>query len=340
MRLAALALACGTLLGAAAASAGPAAKQGGDWTRFGYTSTRSNAGPAKTGLTAANVGSLVRQQVALGGTVDSSPLYVRGRTIKGAASRRLHRPDDIRARLRDRGGQRRRPLAVHAGGLRLLRRDAPDHDRQPGGRRRPRLRVLRLSGRARSQAHAGRRSRDRQRGMAGADHARPRPREDHVASGSVGQAGHRDDVELRRCPSVPGARGHDRSRQRPHRPRLERALQQPGRADGSHHLSERRGHEGPIRRVDLGSGRSRQAAGDGKPLGHDGERRVRRPRPLVDERARPVPRRRPPAQVLDAEKLGSTSRRKTSTSAAPARRCSRRTSSSRGARTESFDCWT
>lgn len=84
MRLAALALACGTLLAAASASAGPAAKQGGDWTRFGYGSSRSNSGPAKTGVTAANVGTLVRQEIALEGTVDSSPLYVRAAQIEGA----------------------------------------------------------------------------------------------------------------------------------------------------------------------------------------------------------------------------------------------------------------
>jgi len=83
VRLAAIALVCGTLLVAASASAGPAAKQGGDWTRFGYTSARSNAGPEKTGLTAGNVGSLVRQQIALEGTVDSSPLYVRAYRIEG-----------------------------------------------------------------------------------------------------------------------------------------------------------------------------------------------------------------------------------------------------------------
>src|SRR5215207_7898475 len=53
-------------------------RKGGDWTRFGYDAARSNAGPAATGITAANVRSLRRQRVVLEGTVDSSPIYLRG----------------------------------------------------------------------------------------------------------------------------------------------------------------------------------------------------------------------------------------------------------------------
>jgi outer membrane protein assembly factor BamB len=56
---------------------------GGDWTRFGYDAARHNAGPARTGITAANVGRLRRQRVALEGTVDSSPIYLRGVTVRG-----------------------------------------------------------------------------------------------------------------------------------------------------------------------------------------------------------------------------------------------------------------
>jgi outer membrane protein assembly factor BamB len=84
VRLAAIALVCGSLLAVASASAGPTAKEGGNWTRFGYSPTRSNEGPEKTGLTPGNVGRLVRQQVQLGGTVDSSPLYIRGKKIGDA----------------------------------------------------------------------------------------------------------------------------------------------------------------------------------------------------------------------------------------------------------------
>ena len=55
-----------------------------DWTRFGWDARRSNDDPNATGITAANVGSLVRQQVHLPGTVDSSPIYLHGVDVRGA----------------------------------------------------------------------------------------------------------------------------------------------------------------------------------------------------------------------------------------------------------------
>jgi len=55
-----------------------------DWTRFGYDASRSNDNPNATGITAANVGSLVRQQVELPGTVDGSALYLKGVTVEGS----------------------------------------------------------------------------------------------------------------------------------------------------------------------------------------------------------------------------------------------------------------
>ena len=67
---------------AACAAAGPAA--GSDWTRFGYDAARSNAGPASTGITAANVGKLHRQLVRLDGTVDASPIYLGGVRVRGS----------------------------------------------------------------------------------------------------------------------------------------------------------------------------------------------------------------------------------------------------------------
>jgi outer membrane protein assembly factor BamB len=75
------------LVAAACASAAPkhaALRAGGDWARFGYDAARRNAGPASTGITAANVGSLRRQRIALPGTADSSPIYLRGVSVKGA----------------------------------------------------------------------------------------------------------------------------------------------------------------------------------------------------------------------------------------------------------------
>jgi PQQ-like domain len=48
---------------------------GMDWTRFGYDAARHNQAPG-SGITAANVSKLVRKQVQLDGTVDSSPIYL------------------------------------------------------------------------------------------------------------------------------------------------------------------------------------------------------------------------------------------------------------------------
>src|SRR5438034_2989920 len=77
-------------LGVASACAGSnawpeqrAVKLGGDWTRFGYDAARHNAGPTRTGITAANVGRLRKQRVVLDGTVDASPIYLRGVTVRG-----------------------------------------------------------------------------------------------------------------------------------------------------------------------------------------------------------------------------------------------------------------
>ena len=54
-----------------------------DWTRFGWDAGRSSAPSGDVGITAANVGSLRRQQVHLDGTVDASAIYLHGVTIQG-----------------------------------------------------------------------------------------------------------------------------------------------------------------------------------------------------------------------------------------------------------------
>ena len=69
--------------GAAGAPADAAGRVGGDWTRFGYDAARSSAGPGATGITAANVARLRRQRIVLDGTVDSSPVYLRGVRVAG-----------------------------------------------------------------------------------------------------------------------------------------------------------------------------------------------------------------------------------------------------------------
>src|SRR5256886_16774420 len=54
-----------------------------DWTRFGWDAGGSNAPPIATGITEANVATLVRQQVAIDGTGDASPLYLHGGPVNG-----------------------------------------------------------------------------------------------------------------------------------------------------------------------------------------------------------------------------------------------------------------
>jgi hypothetical protein len=46
------------------------------WPRFGYDAARSNVFPKDTGITAANVAKLERQEVRLPGTADSSPIFL------------------------------------------------------------------------------------------------------------------------------------------------------------------------------------------------------------------------------------------------------------------------
>jgi hypothetical protein len=81
-------VACGTGGGATNGVAGArktVAAPGTDWTRFGWDARRSNDDPHATGITAANLAQLNRQQVRLPGTVDSSPIYLHGASIRGAA---------------------------------------------------------------------------------------------------------------------------------------------------------------------------------------------------------------------------------------------------------------
>jgi hypothetical protein len=54
-----------------------------DWTRFGWDAGGSNAATIAAGITAANVTTLVRQQVAIEGTVDASAIYLHGVTVSG-----------------------------------------------------------------------------------------------------------------------------------------------------------------------------------------------------------------------------------------------------------------
>src|SRR5437870_11957738 len=55
-----------------------------DWTRFGWDASRSNASPDSTGITAANISTMRRQQITLDGTVDASPIYLHGVRVNSA----------------------------------------------------------------------------------------------------------------------------------------------------------------------------------------------------------------------------------------------------------------
>jgi outer membrane protein assembly factor BamB len=78
-----LAIAAACLLVALPASARSSAA-GVDWPVFGYDAARHGSAPG-SGITAANVAKLTRQQVRLDGTVDSSPIYLHGVQVHGAA---------------------------------------------------------------------------------------------------------------------------------------------------------------------------------------------------------------------------------------------------------------
>lgn len=54
-----------------------------DWPQFGWDAAKSNAPAVSVGITAANVGSVKRQQITIDGTVDSSAIYLHGVTVKG-----------------------------------------------------------------------------------------------------------------------------------------------------------------------------------------------------------------------------------------------------------------
>jgi len=71
-RLALLVAAAAAIVGTASSADNPGSH---DWPVYGYDAARHNASPDTT-ITAANVSHLRRRQVQLGGTVDSSPIYV------------------------------------------------------------------------------------------------------------------------------------------------------------------------------------------------------------------------------------------------------------------------
>src|SRR5438477_12145861 len=78
-----VALACASHSEAPPPGGGPPGAH--DWTRFGWDAGGSNAPPIATGITAANVATLVRQQVVIDGTVDASAIYLHGVPVNGGS---------------------------------------------------------------------------------------------------------------------------------------------------------------------------------------------------------------------------------------------------------------
>src|SRR5881394_1411234 len=62
----------------------PVAVDTRDWTRFNVDEGRSAVFASSTGITAATLSTMQRQQVTLDGTVDASPIYLHGVSVGGA----------------------------------------------------------------------------------------------------------------------------------------------------------------------------------------------------------------------------------------------------------------
>jgi hypothetical protein len=59
--------------------------QNADWPQFGWDSASSGASKAASGINSRNIGSVHARQVPIDGTVDASPIYLRGVTVNGSA---------------------------------------------------------------------------------------------------------------------------------------------------------------------------------------------------------------------------------------------------------------
>src|ERR1700753_951169 len=57
----------------------------GDWPTFGGSNARTNANMAPTKITAANVGTMVRQQVKISSPIDAGLIYLSGVKVNGAS---------------------------------------------------------------------------------------------------------------------------------------------------------------------------------------------------------------------------------------------------------------
>src|SRR5215469_5965331 len=78
-----LAVAAGLVLAQRGGTA--TAGNNGDWPTFGGDNTRTNANMAPTRITAANVGTMVRQQVTISAPIDAGLIYLRGVQVNGGS---------------------------------------------------------------------------------------------------------------------------------------------------------------------------------------------------------------------------------------------------------------
>ena len=232
-------LACDSIGAAATGSAQPAAPLPSthDWPTFNRDINRSGASPDPTGITAANVASMQRQQVPLDGTVDASPIYLHGvSSPNGAVARRLLRHDDLRQDDRDRCRHgvilwRFTPAgSTRPGGL------AADHDRDTCRRSESPVHLRGITGRTHPETRGGGRPRRLEHGITQLPSARRSP----VSLDTSRAGSHRRHRRLyRRRPAVSGTRRNPRRGDGPPRARLELALQRPHGTDQSARLPTR-----------------------------------------------------------------------------------------------------
>ena len=325
-----LAAACG----ASTQQAAPRAqilKLGGDWARAGYTASRRDSGPSRTGITAANVTALRRRQITA---------RRHRRLLADLPPRRAHRG---RARTTSSSSRRRtarRSRSTPTSGRRLWEftpssysrlAQSPQITNAAPARRPPRRRRLR---RVAGRPHPPARARDGEAGLVGRDHAGREAREDRLAAQPRGGPPDRRDRRLhRRRAALPGPRRHDRAEDRPDPARLELALLQPARADRSARPAAR-----ATRRSGAGTPPSSSrapAACSSRPA-----TRLERPHELGRQRARALGRRLAAAPELDAVEPGGARAHRRRSRLHRRRRSCRGGSRSRAARTRACTCST
>ena len=128
-------IACNSRHAAAARPPASSAKRAAsvhDWTRFGWDVGRSSASTDETGITAANVATLRRQQVTLDGTVDASPIYLHGVRVNGGTHDVFFVTTTYGKTLAIDADSGKHPLALHAEWIRLVGGIEANHEFDTG----------------------------------------------------------------------------------------------------------------------------------------------------------------------------------------------------------------